>query len=493
MKKIHILIFAIAMLFSTSCLEKYPNNALLESDSMQTISDAEQTINGIYAGFKSSALYSGYLTLVPDLQSDLALAVDGYTNSYGNIWSWSILPNDTYITSIYAQLYTIIGRCNFFLEKAPQVERNLRNDADLDAMELYKGEAYFARALCYSELIRLYCNAYDPAKADSELGVVLKTSWSERTNQPRASIKEAYGLVLADLKQDEECITTEGDNETYLTKGSINAIYARVYLYMQDWDNAITYSTNVINDSTYTLANASTQYTSSDTYFTYMWNYDSAFEIIWKIGFTTTSYGGALGTTFLNYNYVAYYPDYIASQWVLDSYDYNDLRYNAYFTSVQTGYPHRLSYPLLTKYLGNQTFIAQNILGVNMPKPFRMAEQYLIRAEAYGNKGNYSAAGADLSTLRAARYSSGGSVALNSANWLSYIKSERVKELYMEGFRLSDLKRWGDGFERKAQSNTISPGNKLNISASDPLFTWPIPQHELESPGSLVQPNASNK
>ncbi len=63
----------------------------------------------------------------------------------------------------------------------------------------------------------------------------------------------------------------------------------------------------------------------------------------------------------------------------------------------------------------------------------------------------------------------------------------------MEGFRLQDLKRWDKGFERKPQDQSLSNGSSLKIDAGDPLFVWPIPQHEIESPGANIAPNASNK
>ncbi|WP_289466422.1 RagB/SusD family nutrient uptake outer membrane protein, partial [Klebsiella pneumoniae] len=78
-----------------------------------------------------------------------------------------------------------------------------------------------------------------------------------------------------------------------------------------------------------------------------------------------------------------------------------------------------------------------------MPKPLRLAEQYLIRAEAYCNNGEYGRASADLTALRQARFISGGSITLTEKNWQQAISDERVRELYMEGFRLHDLKRWG--------------------------------------------------
>ena len=101
--------------------------------------------------------------------------------------------------------------------------------------------------------------------------------------------------------------------------------------------------------------------------------------------------------------------------------------------------------------------------------------------------------------MRESRFASGGSVALTADNCIQTIAEERVRELYMEGFRLNDIKRWGklynngEGFERKPQSNSLEEGSSLKIKADHPLFVWPIPQHEIEAPGSEVQPNESNK
>jgi hypothetical protein len=63
----------------------------------------------------------------------------------------------------------------------------------------------------------------------------------------------------------------------------------------------------------------------------------------------------------------------------------------------------------------------------------------------------------------------------------------------MEGFRLTDLKRWHKGFKRKPQEQSIENGSSLDIEKDHPLFVWPIPQHEIESPGANIEPNESNK
>ena len=95
--------------------------------------------------------------------------------------------------------------------------------------------------------------------------------------------------------------------------------------------------------------------------------------------------------------------------------------------------------------------------------------------------------------MRTKRFANGaGAITVGANNWQETISQERVRELYMEGFRLNDLKRWHMGFERKPQSCTLPEGSSLKIEADDPRFVWPIPRHELESPGAEIEPNESN-
>ena len=488
----------IAVAFSlTSCLEKLPGDYILEEEAMKSLSDAEQTLTGIYTAYMSSALYSGYLTLCPDIQADFVYAVQGNSNQYGTHWLWDIRSTNSEIESVYAALYRIIGRCNFYLDQVGALRDSLTDDEEIQYLDYYTGEVYCARALAYAELLKCFCKAYDPATAENELGVVLADSYFAEAPAKRASLKESYEFVIRDLEKAEEMLDEENDgfDAPYFTNASAHAIHARTALYMQDWDAAIEHSTVLIESDAFALATARSYVTQNQTFLQYLWTNDTSYENIWRIGYTATSYGGAQGSVFLNFttDYTYYYPDYVPAQWVLDLYDSGDMRYNAYFANAQTGYSHQLVWPLLVKYYGNEGLIQNLIYHVNMPKPLRLAEQYLIRAEAYCEKGNYSSASADLSELRQTRFTAGGSISVNAANWKTTISDERVRELYMEGFRLHDLKRWGMGFERTPQSQTQSEGSSMKIEAGNPLFVWPIPNHEIVSPGSQIQPNESNR
>lgn len=484
---------------ATSCLDKIPEDFVPSDKAISTVEEADQAVIGIYSSFLNSALYSGYLTLLPDIQSDLLYAVNGYSNIYGNIWRWNILATSPEIEAVYGGLYQVITRCNFLLDNIEEVRKKVYDDEDYDKLDQYSGEAYFARALAYSELIKLFCKAYDPKTASEELGVVLISHYDGDEPITRSSLLDSYQFVLNDLDKAEEHLRLEDDFKGQLwgsvafNEYTVYALRARVALYMQDWEAAKKYSSKVIDSGYYQLANAKRKVNANMNEYQYMWANDQSYEIIWKIGFTINNYGGSLGRIFFNYDYQNFKPDYVPASWVLKSYDMDDLRYPAYFVEFTTGYAHGLTWPLLAKYFGNEQFASERILHTTMPKVFRLSEQYLIRAEACAELRNYIQASKDLTTLHKARYAKDSQVSVNDNNWRETIELERVKELYLEGFRLQDLKRWHKGFKRTPQLQTLTNGNSLSIEADDPLFVWPIPQNELGLPGTDIKPNESNK
>ena len=501
--RLYIMLAAV-MLSATSCLDKLPEDEVPFDQAIQTVDDVNLAVIGIYDAYKSKYLYSGNLTLLPDLQTDLVYGINGNTNIYGDIWRWKdILATNTDIEAVYGSLYEVINRCNFLLDRVDNVRKNTTDDTALDKLDQCCGEAYFARALAYSELIKLFCKAYESDEdAAKQLGVILSQHYRGDEEMKRSSLKDSYQFVLDDLDRAADLLELEEDfsgalyDTPYFNEYTVYALRARVALYMKKWDEAIKYSTKVIESGYYTLSSCTQQISSGISYYKYMWTNDHSTEAIWKVGFTINSYGGRLGTIFANYDYTTLRPDYVPAKWAINLYDANDLRASTFFQSFTTGYSHGLTWPLLIKYFGNESFTSYNIFHVVMPKVFRLSEQYLIRAEAYVQKDqpDYGKAGNDISTLRLARYSSyGGSTAMSKSNAMDIIKKERVKELYMEGFRLHDLKRWHDDFKREPQDQSLDNGSSLKVEKDDPLFVWPIPQHELDAPGSEVEPNESNK
>jgi hypothetical protein len=105
----------------------------------------------------------------------------------------------------------------------------------------------------------------------------------------------------------------------------------------------------------------------------------------------------------------------------------------------------------------------------------RLAETYLLRAEAYLGLGNKDLAAADINVVRARAQAN---PVLPAEVDIDYILDERVRELYAEEMRMITLLRMGKLVERtrKYNDNPLMPG--ANIQDYNNL--WPIPQQQLD-------------
>ncbi len=103
---------------------------------------------------------------------------------------------------------------------------------------------------------------------------------------------------------------------------------------------------------------------------------------------------------------------------------------------------------------------------------FRLAETYLLRAEAYLGLGTTTLAAADINVVRAR--SNASPIAAASVN-IDFILDERMREFGVEEKRMFTLMRLGKWYDR------IIKCNPLYASAALPKYNlWPIPQSEIE-------------
>ena len=68
---------AILAVSMSSCLDKYPEDSIRMDEAVNTVEDVDKLVIGIYDSCKSSALCSGKLTILPDLQADVVFCVKG--------------------------------------------------------------------------------------------------------------------------------------------------------------------------------------------------------------------------------------------------------------------------------------------------------------------------------------------------------------------------------------------------------------------------------
>lgn len=484
-------------------LTQLPETAVPEEKAMDDLASAEETVIGIYSCLKNPNLYSGDMVQAADVQTDLVLAAIGYSNEFGDFYRWTLNPNNSVLLNVYGGLYEIIARCNFFFDHVEEVRATLTTEADKASLNKYEADASFMRALAYSDLIRLFCQAYDPATAGSTMGVPLYLHYREgdgsTVKKPRASLEESYGQVLADLDRAEQLSTRVGSDAVFVTQGAVAALKARVYLYMQEWEKAEEYATKVIEAESsgsrvYDLANINSYVQAPDgtiaNEYAALWKYDTSEEIIFKISFSTTDMGGSLGTLFMGITGGYYSPNYLPATWLVNAYATNDLRYDVFFTKVTT--MQGFNTEVAVKFPGNPIIDgAAGTYYTNMPKVLRLSETYLIRAEARAMQNKTSKANEDLTTLRRARITGYGSASYTQENLMAEIRDERAKELFLEGFRLSDLKRWKKGFERQPQTGSLTGEqySSLKVDGTSKKFTWLIPQHEITASQGLVIQN----
>jgi hypothetical protein len=193
-------------------------------------------------------------------------------------------------------------------------------------------------------------------------------------------------------------------------------------------------------------------------------------------------------------------PQYLPSQTLLDLYGATadekakDYRFNTYFQPREItveGVATKEMY-LMWKYVGNPDLRSGAQLNyVSAGKPFRIAEQYLIAAEACAQSGNISIGAKLLNDLRRARIADYEDLPIaNATDLMSKVQDEWSRECVGEGFRMINMKRWGKTVVRgESQDPTMTrPGEnyddlvkEVSGPETDARSLWPIPKSEIDS------------
>lgn len=487
MKKIkNIVLLSFIMITTIGCdtdLDLFPADSIEQSQSFKTIADAENWDNGLFATFRSRVY--GNNTITTDIQADQLNASIDYGNRNGAIHRWSdFYSNDQTLASIWRSYYFALRNVNVAIAGYSNITVNSPSEAS--DLEVIKGNAYLLRAFYYHRLVLRFAKAYDLTTASTDLGVPLVLEYDVNGRPSRSTVEQVYTQILADITEAKNRLNniTGYSGATKFTYDAVLALEARVKFYKQDWPGAKTAADILINSARYPLL--TTQIGLND-----MWVNDNPQEVIMQ---SFTSIPNELPTTnnvYLGYNpgLNQFTPDFIPSQWVLDMYDNNDFRKNTFFDdksiSIQGTTYNNVT--LVNKYPGNPAlFTSANTNYAHSPKVFRIAEMYLISAEAAAK--STGDATTPLNALRNARGLS--NVSSSGPALLQDIKDERFRELAFEGFRLDDLKRYNEGFTRNSPQNTafIQIGSDFDtktVTAGADKFVWGIPNNDMISNDNL--------
>lgn len=507
MKSIEILLIALSLSFC-SCqdfLDSQPDYMLPVENAVETVEDCEAFRIGIYSVFMSTSGIAGGGTLMPDLQTDLTIQVLGNKQTFSFVHNWTFTSQTAELTGLWSMYYTVIFRANYLLSKLDGIKAKVSEElerttiasdkeklaGDLAKLEDIRSECCMARAYSRVELVKFFADAYDPVQAETQLALAI---WDEPvTGTPaRTTMRKYYEAVLKDLRIAYKMSNTKAD-DIYFSKGAVKALETRVHIYMHNWKEAIVSATEVIDNTNYQLLDAAGGQRSA---YAKMWKEDQGAEIIWKIGYSSKDEVlGSLGGIFCGLDGTGkFYPDYMPSDKLLSLYQGQDIRDSIFFQQKTTNYSSALVIQAFIKYPGNAALNYTEGVDryVNMPKVFRLSEIYLLRAEAYYQDKQEGLANADLNALKDKRLADYLPVPLSGDKLYQEIKNERIRELCMEGHRLYDLKRYGEGFARKSQIGGVPASYNISVTPDNVRFTWPIPKQEMDVPNSQVVGNPSN-
>ena len=489
MKKILFSLCALAMMFVTACnLDLKPTSSISTEEALRSMDDAQKLRRDIYITMRNS-LTSGAPVYLMELMSDSFHGSITYGNRNGEYYKWEMRSTFGNVESLWESAYYLVMLANFLEGGIPalQAEATTAEKAQYDVI---LGECAFAKAYSMFILAELFCKNYS-SNASSDYGVMLSdetfaTPSDQSTYVGRSSLAETYEYIERNLSKAEQLLgsVTGSEGSIYLTVDAVKAMQARVALTKGDYAKAASLAAALADGGRYPLL-------TSQAEFDALWTNDSGKECITQFWASFDSTPNTDDYGYIQYTGGLYAPNYIPEKWIVDAYDKNDLRFTTWFhrTQVNLGNFSGTVY-LCFKFPGNPELMASTGAStyIQKIKPFRIAEQYLIAAEGYAMAGQAEQACTYLNRLRASRIPGYADRHYTGDELMAQIKLERARELYGEGFRFKDLKRWNQGFARsEAQDKNlvIDAGSThtelLSRDAGDPFFVWPIPQAEIDS------------
>ncbi len=378
--------------------------------------------------------------------------------------------------------FSIIYTCNSAIEgisSSKELSSVFRNQL--------LGEAKFLRAFVYFYLVNLY----------GDLPLVITTNPQINKSLAKVDKSEIYKLIVDDLKDARELLSSEFLNKQMVpytgiserirpSKWAASAMLARAYLYLKDYVNAESEASKVIGNALLFSLPATT-----DVFL------KTSKEAIWQLQPVTTGWNTEdarmfnLGAAPAGFNAGAANKTVYISSFLLSAFEAGDKRRTDWVGSYVSG---------ITYYFPNKYRQATQDASIISPAQMteyrtilRLAEQYLIRAEARAMQGKIAESVGDLNIIRARARSSATSTvpsplpdistSVTQAQLFSLILHERQIELFSEwGHRWLDLKRTGKVDE---VMNIVTPQKGGTWKTTQQLY--PIPYTEILSDANLIQ------
>lgn len=491
MKKIiySIFIAIFAILALPSCddfLNMQPTNSSNAVGAIATPADAKVAMNGIMSSMNSSSYYGRNFIMYGDAKGgDLTIYSAG--RGLDGLYSF----NHTATSGTYFGFWTVgyycIMQINNLLENIDRLKSEGKTGFDF-----YEGQAFTLRALIYFDLVRLYGLPYNVEKSSLGVPKAITTLGSD-AQLGRATVEENYKQILSDLTVGKTLLANDMTMQDGYVSYYVNiATEARVKLYMEDYDGALSAAQEIINSGKYEL------YKPSEWVNSWSEQFDS--ESIFEIGMIPAE--SDLGSTSLGYYLMRFNQKTGASGYFLAS-DYFLNRLGEDPEDIRWGVMDNDEYWHTTKterkgscykYMGGiirqdgsfpgdgkETQTAVNI------KVIRLSEIYLIAAEAALNARtpNKQLAADYLNSIRKRAPNLPPATAVDITD--DMILSERSKELFCEGHRFFDMIRKNKTIEFNDDFQDVPVSTRpKTINRTFGKIVLPISQDEINANPALA-------
>ena len=371
----------------------------------------------------------------------------------------------------WTALYNHINEANLIIHNIDDADDA---EARQDERDNLVAEAYFNRALAYFDLSRVYAyEPHHPMSDEWDRGVVIRTEPTENIEDAdpddpleRSSNQEVWDLIVEDIQTAIDKFETIEDRGTYYANYEAAVMFmAQAKLYRAEWDRAAFWAQEALDVASAAGVELVDEDTYSDNIFEEAPNPESIYEI--NIDPDTESLGSndALDQWLMPGAWF----DIVASDNLMALFDEDDVRLEITDEEEDEGD----IYPYFEKYTGSVGTHTDNI------PVMRIAELYLILAEAEVENGDLNAGLDALNQLRNARGLDDFETS-SSSTAIDEILDERRRELAFEGHRFFDLKRRAMDVTKHAGEPTV-PWDDYRIIND-------IPEGEVDDHGLQQNP-----
>lgn len=470
--KLCLVIFSIPFLGGQTSCKKFvevdaPITSLNAKNVYTNDAAAAAVLTGVYAFIGNGQVFSGSsgIGLCSGLNADeLTLWSGGLNNeNLRQFYQNNLMAEKPIAPSYWQQLYSMILTTNSAIE-------GLESSTVLTpAVRLQLlGESKFLRAFFHFYLVNFY----------GDIPLTTSSDWRINSIANRTPKQEVYKQIINDLKEAKDMLTDKYVKSDALTSYAANseervrptrwaaqALLARVYLYIGDWQNAETEASEVIGSSSFGLNTLDAAFKKNNK------------EAIWQIQYTNTSFGTEGFHFLLTTQPNGTTPTYL-SNFLLNAFDSADNRKKMWIDSFSASGK--------TFYYPRKYRIQSNPNNTEYFMVLRLAEQFLIRAEARVQQNKIGESQADMNAIR----NRAGLVNISSndkSSLLASILHERQVELFTEwGHRWFDLKRTGN---IDAIMSVVYPTKKIGGMWNTNWQLYPLSSNDIKLNPNLAPNN----